>query len=302
LQSLPILVSRNGELIPPAEASVSVFNPALSGAFAVYESFQVVDGWPFALMAHLERLAHSAELIGLALPADLLTIASWSTEVLQANQAADCVLRLFVFGPENGGQAAAFIWPQPSPIYPEAFYTLGAPAITFEGQRAMPQAKTLNGLVSGLAQRQARAAGVHEALLYHNGQLTEGSNSNLFAVLDGVLLTPPTEMVLSGVARDAVLKVAVDHSIPVRQERLLLADVQHWSECFITSTSRHVMPISTIDGNALGDGRVGPTTRQIMALFEEHFRQVLAEEPPIVTTRLWNRTHAMRSGPERELP
>lgn len=81
----PIYISRNGALIAPEEACVSVFNPALFGAYGVYESLQVVDGVVFELYAHLRRLAHSAELIGLPLPAEMDTLASWCRAILGAN-------------------------------------------------------------------------------------------------------------------------------------------------------------------------------------------------------------------------
>jgi len=275
---LPLFVSRNGELIPPAEARISIFNPALSGSYGVYESFQIVHGVPFAESEHLQRLAHSAAMIDLALPADLATFRAWIAGLLSANEAVECALRIFVLGPENGGETAAYIWPQPAPTYPAAFYSEGATAITFEGQRSLPQAKTLNTLVSFLAQRNARAAGVHEALLYHDGHLTEGSNSNLFSVIDDTLLTAPAQQVLSGVARDMVFHVAVQHDIPLRETDLALSDMPRWHECFITSTSRHVMPITAIDGRPVGDGRVGPHSRRLMALFEDYFRQMIAEE------------------------
>jgi branched-chain amino acid aminotransferase len=275
---LPLFVSRNGELIPPAEARISIFNPALSGSYGVYESFQIVHGVPFAESEHLQRLAHSAAMIDLALPADLATFRAWIAGLLSANEAVECALRIFVLGPENGGETAAYIWPQPAPTYPAAFYSEGATAITFEGQRSLPQAKTLNTLVSFLAQRNARAAGVHEGLLYHDGHLTEGSNSNLFSVIDDTLLTAPAQQVLSGVARDMVFHVAGQHDIPLRETDLALSDMPRWHECFITSTSRHVMPITVIDGRPVGDGRVGPHSRRLMALFEDYFRQMIAEE------------------------
>jgi branched-subunit amino acid aminotransferase/4-amino-4-deoxychorismate lyase len=275
---LPLFVSRNGELIPPVEACVSIFNPALSGSYGVYESFQVVHGVPFAENEHLQRLAHSAAMIDLALPADLATFRLWIAGLLRANGAVECALRIFVLGPENGGETAAYIWPQPAPIYPAAFYSEGATAITFEGQRSLPQAKTLNTLVSFLAQRSAKAAGVHEGLLYYDGHLTEGSNSNLFAVIDDTLLTAPAQQVLSGVARDMVFHVAGQYGIPISETNLALSDMPRWHECFITSTSRHVMPITVIDDRPVVDGRVGPHTRRLMALFEDYFRQMIAKE------------------------
>lgn len=269
--ALPVYVSRNGVLIAPSEARVSVFNPALFGAYGVYESLQVVNGVAFELMAHLRRLAHSAGSIGLPLPTDLDTMAAWCRAVLVANQAAHCTLRLFVVGAETGDESTAFIWPQAAPVYPREYYTHGAAVITYEARRYLPQAKSLNTLASFLAQRQARAAGVHEGLLHHDGQLTEGSNSNLFAVIDGEVLTPPAHAVLSGVTRDLVIALAARHNVPLREASLALADLPRWQECFITSTSRHVMPVTQVDGRPVGAGAVGPLTRRLAVLFEDYF-------------------------------
>jgi D-alanine transaminase len=183
-------------------------------------------------------------------------------------------LRLFVVGGENGNDAVAFIWPQPINGFPRSFYVDGAAAVTFEGYRNLPQAKSLNTLVSYLAQRAARAAGAHEALLYHRGFLTEGSNSNLFAVIDGAVLTPPAGQVLSGVTHDLLMEQAAHADVLIREAPLALATLVRWSECFITSSSRHVMPVTMIDGRPVGDGRVGPLTRRLNGLFEEYFAQV----------------------------
>jgi D-alanine transaminase len=272
---LPVYISRNGILVAPADASVSVLTPALYGAYGVYESLQVVDGSPFEEAGHLRRLARSAEILALPLPADLGTFHHWIAEVLAANGVPACTLRIFVVGPENGGEAVAYIWPQAQPVYPQEYYVGGVSAITFEGCRYLPQAKSLNSLVSFLAQRAARAAGVHEGLLCRDGYLTEGSNSNLFALVDGVVMTPPAQAVLAGVTRDLVIALAAANGIPFREEPLPLAATARWTECLITSTSRHVMPVTTVDGKPVGDGRVGPVTRKLMALFEAYFADAM---------------------------
>lgn len=269
--ALPVCISRNGVLAPPAEACVSVLTPALYGAYGVYESMQVTGGVPFEEAAHLRRLARSADLLGLPLPADLATFRRWIAATLVANGAQACTLRLFVVGPESGGEASAYIWPQPVPVYPQEYYALGATALTFEGCRYLPQAKSLNSLVSFLAQRAARSAGVHEALLYSAGHLTEGSNSNLFAVVDGIVLTPPAHSVLSGVTRDIVVALATADGIPLRESPLTITGRSWWEECFITSTSRHIMPVTVVDGTPVSHGVVGPVTHRLMALFETYF-------------------------------
>jgi branched-subunit amino acid aminotransferase/4-amino-4-deoxychorismate lyase len=273
---LPTLVSRNGQLIPPAQANVSVFNPALYGAYGIYESLQVVKGLVFAQAAHLDRLAQSAAMLELPLPVPRPVFERWIVDVLKANGARDCVLRILMLGPEDHGETLAFLWPQPAPVYAPELYTQGASTVTFAGQRALPACKSLNTLVSSLARRRAAAKGAHEALLYHNGQLTEGSNSNLFAVVDGQVLTPKAEQVLPGVTRDLALRLAAANQVPLRETALSLPEMPNWSECFITSTSRHIMPVTSIDGQMVGNGLPGPITKRLMGLFEEYFQAATA--------------------------
>lgn len=265
-------VSRNGELVPAAEARISVFNPAIYGAWGVYESLQLANGVMFEPLAHLRRLAHSAEVVGLPLPADLRTIRTWMQVAARQYDQPDATLRLFVLGPDNGGDPVAYIWAQPPNRFPPAFYTSGATAITFEARRFLPEAKSLNALASFMAQRAARNAAVHEALLYHTGNLTEGSNSNLFAVIHGRVLTPPRAEVLSGVTRDIVIRLAQENGVVLEEGELPQAGIGGWQECFITSTSRHVMPVTSIDGRPVDSGEVGPVTQRLHDLFEGYFK------------------------------
>jgi branched-subunit amino acid aminotransferase/4-amino-4-deoxychorismate lyase len=192
---------------------------------------------------------------------------------LAANDAADCTLRLFVVGGEGGEAGTAYLWPQPPTIYPASYYANGVSVITFEGQRFMPEAKSLNTLVSTMARRKAAAMGAHEGLLYHEGMLTEGAVSNLFAVIGNEIVTPPTGTVLSGVTRDTVMRLALRDGLPLREASLSLTGVASWQECFITSTSRHIMPVTAVDGLMIGDGNVGPLTRRLTDLFAECFAQ-----------------------------
>jgi branched-subunit amino acid aminotransferase/4-amino-4-deoxychorismate lyase len=269
---IPAYVSRNGVLIPAEQATVSVFNPAVNGAYGVYESMQVYGGAIFALKDHLGRLDHSAGLIGLPLPADLQTVARWCLEVVTASNAGECTLRLTVVGAEDGGCPTAYLWTQDSPAYPPSYYTEGVAVVTFEGQRFMPEAKSLNNLVSFLARRNAQARGAHESLLHHDGVLTEGASSNLFVVQGEVLMTPPSYQVLSGVTRDLVIRLARRNGISLLETPLARASISAWSECFITSSSRHIMPVTSVDHKPVGGGRVGPVTRRLISLFETCFR------------------------------
>ncbi|HEY63065.1 MAG TPA: hypothetical protein G4O02_00680 [Caldilineae bacterium] len=281
--SLPIYVCRNGDLIPAEEARVSIFNPALYTAFGVYESIQCEGGVIFHLEDHLERLARSACLLDMPLPADLKTIASWIPPLLQANRSPTCLIRLYVLGPNGREPALAFVWPEAPRSFSRALYEVGATAALYYGARALPQAKSLNTLVNFLARRHAQAMGAHEGLLAHDGYIYEGASSNLFAVRGGRIVTPPEETVLSGVTREIVLRLAREHGIPISFELLPEADIPLWDEAFITSTSRHVMPLVRINGQPIGSGKVGPVTRCLMEAFEAYYRDYLRKHPPVVT-------------------
>ena len=272
----PAFIWRNGQPIAADEACVGVLNPAIYGAYGVYESMQMANGVIFEPEAHLRRLARSAAILELALPAGLEQIGAWIDAVAEAADAPDCVIRLFVVGPDDDEEPNVYIWSQPAPRYPESLYQRGATAVTFEAQRFLPQAKSLNSLASYMAQRHARAAHAEEAFLYHDGCVTEGSKSSVFAVVDGELRTAPEADVLAGVTREIVIDLTRRAGIPFQEARLPLAEIGQWEECFITSTSRHVMPVSVIDGRPVGTGEVGPLTTRLAALFEDYFADSLA--------------------------
>lgn len=275
--TLPRLVCRNGQLIAPADASISIFNPVIFGAFGVYESIQLFQGVIFLLDDHLHRLAESAAAIDLDLPADLPTIARWTQQVIAANQCQEAIVRLFALGATAHNGPEAFIWPESPRAFAPDMFERGVGATTYHGERALPQAKSLNTLVNHMAKARAMKAGEHEGLLVNrNGCVTEGSSSNLFVVQDGALVTAPEQDVLAGVTQQEVLKLAAQLHIPLVRRPLPLDERSQWDEAFLTSTSRHVLPLVRLDGQPIGDGRPGPVTLRLRQAFERHFAAIIA--------------------------
>jgi branched-chain amino acid aminotransferase len=269
---LPQVVSRNGQLIPSSDAHISIFNPVIFGAFGVYESIQLYQGVFFRLDDHLQRLADSAAAIDLDLPAGLEQIAQWMAAVVAANDCRQALIRMFALGPTPGHAPEIFIWPEAPRAFPAELFEHGVGGVTFQGERSLPHAKSLNTLVSHLARTRAQKAGEHEGLLVdRHGCVTEGSTSNLFVVQGGMLLTAPAEDVLAGVTQMELLKLADGLAIPVAQRPLPLAELPRWDEAFLSSTSRHVLPMVRVDGQPVGDGRPGPVTRRLQAAFERRF-------------------------------
>jgi branched-subunit amino acid aminotransferase/4-amino-4-deoxychorismate lyase len=266
----------NGRMRPASEAKISLFSPALFSSFGVYESVEVVGGVPFHLRDHLSRLAESAEMIELGLPHSINDIAGWVNQLIRENGNQDCILRIIALGVTQAeDEALVAVLPQPLARYPDHYYWEGATVITFEGSRALPACKSLNTLVNYLARRQAVRAGVHEAILRTDGEMTEGSRSNIFAVGQDEIRTPPADRVLSGITRDITIRLAIEAGYHVSETPLNLMDFSHFSEFFVTSTSMHIMPIVCVGAGLVGRGRVGPVTLDLMDRFERYHRDYI---------------------------
>ncbi len=265
----------NGQLLPVDQIQISMFNKAILFGFGVYEAVKVDRGRPFYLKEHLRRLLKSAETIELELDVDVPTMVSWFQRLKEVDPQASWNLRIFVFGAiEAGDRPLIAMRPEVLPTYPDNFYRVGAKAVLYAGRRAIPDCKSLNTLVSYLARRAASQVGALEGLLFHNGYLTEGARSNLFVVRQGQLITPPAGEVLSGITRDIVLQVMQATNHPVI-EAPVPSDLSLYEELFISGTSIHVMPITQVDGQPVGAGRVGPITKMAAARFEAHYCQVM---------------------------
>jgi branched-subunit amino acid aminotransferase/4-amino-4-deoxychorismate lyase len=266
----------NGELIPPGAATVSVLGSTLYGAFGVYESIQLWNGVVFHLDDHLSRLLASAAAIGLPLSGDLAAHRDWVHQLVQAEGGPlDATIRLFAVGPEADAPPRSFLWLEP--LYPPSPQMIrdGVGAVCYSGERALPTVKSLNTLVNTLARHAAQAAGEHEGLLVDAaGNMREGASSTFYAVQDGSLLIPPAEDILEGVTLQIVLDLADDAGIPVRRVALPLAQRNGWDEAFLTSTSRHILPLVRLDGAAIGAGAPGTLTEELSRRFEGYFEKV----------------------------
>ncbi len=268
----------NGKLLPVDRIQISLFDKAVFSSFGVYEAVKVDRGRPFHLEEHLRRLLKSAQMIELELGVDVATLVDWFNRLNQVEPQATWSLRITAFGAvEAGARPLIGMRPEALPTYPDSFYRHGAKAVLYAGRRTIPDCKSLNTLLNYLARRAAGRVGALEGLLHHHACLTEGARSNLFAVRQGQLLTPPEGEVLSGITREIILQVMQATQHPV-VEAPVSTDLSLCDELFISSTSMHVMPITQVDGQPIGAGRVGPITKLAAARFEAYYRRVMGEQ------------------------
>lgn len=292
---MPTVVNLDGALVPPSAAKVSVFDRGFLYGDSVYEVIRTYGGRPFELDAHLARLRHSADRIGLVPKWGPERTAAELARALEASRGGDDpdpdaapwnvgerYARVVMtrgageigLDPALAVDPVALVVAQPLRGPPARAYAEGVAAAVVGVRRASPQAidpsaKTGAHLPNVLAVKEARAAGAHEALLLDDaGHVTEGSSSNVFAVAGGAVLTPPLAAgILEGVTRGVVLRLARELGVPAREAPLRASDLAGADEVFITSTIREIVPVTRLDGAAIGAGRPGPVTARLHRAF-----------------------------------
>ncbi len=142
--------------------------------------------------------------------------------------------------------------------------------------------KSTNLLASVLAGQEARAAGCAEVLwIGPEGQVREGGSSNLFCVIEGVVRTHPAgTTVLDGVTRKTVMGLARDLGLEVREQAVALEELEQAEEAFITSTGRDVLPVVSVGGTSIGQGRPGRATLALVDAMRAEVARLAGVAPP----------------------
>ncbi len=277
----------DGELMPLGEARVPVLDRGFLFGDAVYEVIPVYAGRPCRMDEHLDRLSASLDATAIPEPCDR---AGWRTllgRLVEANGGGDLALYLQVtrgVAPKRdhaiapGLEPTVFAMAMPMPPRPAELTERGLAMVTVADSRwARCQIKATTLLANVLHKQQANEQGAEDALLVRDGLVIEATASNVFAVLDGVAVTPPVDPgMLTGVTRNLVLELAAGAGIETREAALLASDLERASELWLTSSTREVSPVTTLDGRPVGDGRPGPLWRQIDRLYQEYKAQLQA--------------------------
>jgi D-alanine transaminase len=273
------IVHLNGELIPLKQARVSVLDRGFIFGDGVYEVIPVYARQPFRLDEHIRRLQSSLNAIGLANPHDAARWGALIREVIERSPHADQSVYLQVtrgiakrdhafpseVRPTVFVMASSLSTPTPDQI------ARGVPAVTAPDNRWLRcDIKSTALLPNVLLRQYAVERGAAEVVLLRDGQLTEGSASNIFVVRDGTLGSPPkSHLILPGITYDVVLELARSAGIPVELRAITEAEVRSADELWLTSSIREVLAITTLDGRAVAEGVPGPLFRRVHALFQE---------------------------------
>jgi D-alanine transaminase len=276
----------NGEWLPLASARISPLDRGFLFADGVYEVVPVHRGRPFRLRQHLERLDDSLEAIRLRNPHDH---AGWHAILAQlARTAGEPEMLLYLqvtrgaeFGRNHPFPAAAtptvFAFASPYPVPAAATLERGLHAVTLQDIRwDRCDIKSIALLGNVLLRQEATDRGADEALLVRDGLLLEGSSSSVFLCIGGTLVTPPNDhRILPGTSRDAVLELA-NGWLPSQVCAVEAREISNCDELWIASAGRGVLPVTSVDGEPVGEGIPGPLWHEMHACLQRHLDDIAA--------------------------
>ncbi len=277
-------VNVNGRVSGQDEAVIPVFDHGFLYGEGIYETLRTYNGRLFLYDRHLRRLRNSARLIELALPFTDDELATRIQETIFAAKldGAEAYVRVLVTRGVGELTYDPKATPTPSwviivkPLVPPSAetYERGVKVVLVDVVRNHPQSvnpmiKSNNLMNSALAAQQGLKRGGFEAVMRnYRGELTEGTQSNFFIVKNGAALTPPLESgLLPGITREFVFELGESAGIDVREQVLCDNDLFAADEAFLTSTTREILPIVTVDERTLGNGKPGPVTLQLLEAF-----------------------------------
>lgn len=272
----------NGSVVPIAEAHVSVLDHGFLYGAGLFETMRFSGGQTMFWQEHVDRLRESADLLGIPIPWSDRELEQGIAETVRANDLEQAYVRLTVsrgvgaLGPSGKTCAAPtlVIYVKELVLPSSHVYETGRNLLVLETVRSTPETplrvKSLNYMNSLLAYRELEQRGGAEGIqLTPEGYVAEGAVSNLFFVVDGELWTPSLDTgILPGITRAWAIKVARHMGIPVREKRFTLAEIAEASEAFTTSSLVGVLPAVSLEGNRIGDGRVGAITSSLIQEWE----------------------------------
>ena len=284
---MPGCVYVDGSFTAPEAARISAFDRGFLYGDGVFESLRTYGGSPFRLDAHLARLVAALDEIGITGGPGAAELHQIVAETVSRAALPEAYLRITVTRGtqiEGGPDPRFHLTPTvvvaalPLRAYPAAAYEHGVAVVLLwprsTADRPPPSVKSTSFQRGVLGKRQITNRNAQEGLyLDGEGNVTEGTVSNVFVVKDGVLRSPPREVCLAGVTRREVLAIARDRGLGAVEAAISVEQLDQADEIFLTSSLAELLPVVELEGRRVGDGRPGPIWRQLLLAYRETARE-----------------------------
>jgi D-alanine transaminase len=272
------IVFLNGSFLPIEQAKVPFMDRGFMFGDGVYEGIGMLDGRLIDNDAHLERLDRSLAEIRIPNPYTRAEWTSFQEELARRNgmtegfiyfQVTRGVAERDFFFPEDAKPTVA-MFTQAKAIADAPAAQTGISVVTVPDLRWQRRdIKSINLLAQVLAKQAAKEAGAQEAWLVEDGFVTEGGSSSAFIVTKegSIVVRPLSNAILPGITRKSLLRLSKEDGIALKERRFTVEEAYGAAEAFLTSASNFVLPIVSIDGRPVADGKPGPITKRLRGLY-----------------------------------
>ncbi len=286
-------VNVNGRVFDQEHAVISVFDHGFLYGEGVYETLRTYNGQPFLLDRHMRRLRNSAGMLSLRIPLADSEIGARFLDTMRTaglgTNGKEAYLRVLVtrgigelsYDPAATPEPSIVVIVKPHVDPPVEAFDRGVkaalvPIVRNHPGSVNPVIKSNNLLNSALAMQEAVRRGAFEGIMRnYRGELAECSTANIFVVKSGAALTPPLESgLLPGITREFLFEIGVELGIPVREQVLRDPDLFGADECFLSSTTRELVPIVRVDDAVIGAGVPGPVTKALLQTFRKKAQEM----------------------------
>jgi len=283
------IVNVNGKVSDQEHAVVSVFDHGFLYGEGVYETLRTYNGQAFLFDRHMRRLRNSAQMLALSVPLSDAEIDARFRDTVNAaglggSPDQEAYIRILVtrgigemtYDPAACPNPSVVVIVKPNVAPPREAFERGVKAclvgiVRNHPNTVNPMIKSNNLLNNALAMQEAFTKGGFEGIMRnYRGEIAECTQSNFFIVKNGAALTPPIDAgLLPGITREFLFEVGDQLGISVREQVLRDNDLFAADEAFLTSTTREVVPIVTVDDRKIGPGTPGPITRALLDGFRK---------------------------------
>ena len=263
----------NQEFVEAEKAALPVTDLSIQRGYGVFDFFRTIEDRPLFIEHHLNRLRESAAVLRLQLPYSIEELKTIIQELIQKNNLGTSGIRITV----TGGNAIDTYTPTtPNLVITQNPLTMdgafdaskGLHLITEEYVRELPTVKSINYLMGVYLQQKVREAGAGDVLYVKNGIVSELVRSNLFIVSQDNELITPDANVLHGITRKHILELAAK-SMDVKVQPVHLDELLQAKEVFVSSTTKRLLPIFSVNGRMIGNGKSGRVTKELFGSFLE---------------------------------
>jgi D-alanine transaminase len=282
------MVFLNGQFLPIEEARVPVLDRGFIFGDGVYELIPVYSRAPFRMDEHLARLDKSLAAVRIKNPYTrekwreilraLIAKQPWEDQGVYLQVTRGVAKRDHAF--PAGVEPTVFVMCNPLVNPPKELVDKGAAAVSAVDYRwHRCDIKSISLIGNCLLRQVSADAGAVETILFRDGKLTEASASNVFVAKNGLLLSPPkSNLILPGITYDVVVEIAQAVKIPLEFRDVTEAEVRAADEVWLTSSSKEILAVVTLDGRPVGDGKPGPLFRKAWQGYQEFKSKVMRKE------------------------